>query len=256
MPEHNAVSSRAEHSLYRAAVPVSLAVLLLFSGCASLASARREQLYQALVSDDPELRGAAVARLPRTDAETRRVLTGRLVAGFSSEDEGVCEKSQDLLVGMGAAAVPDLCGALKDEDWFVRCYAAETLGRIGPAAVDAVPALLEALRDDDENVRQEAVSALRSIGRDRARLEADIVRAVALLEALRYDYRYIKDELAYRTLSLDVPKKAEEVKRFERERLAPETERVKRLFGEYVDAYGTAELTRLAARCGFLHLVR
>jgi HEAT repeat protein len=48
----------------------------------------------------------------------------------------------------------------------VRGHAAQALGRIGPAALDAVPELVSALEDSCEQVRQYAEVAIRQIQRD------------------------------------------------------------------------------------------
>jgi HEAT repeat protein len=48
-----------------------------------------------------------------------------------------------------------------------RAVAAESLGKIGPAAKPVIDALTEALKDDAEDVREEATKALKKIQGDK-----------------------------------------------------------------------------------------
>jgi len=59
--------------------------------------------------------------------------------------------------------VPALIEALKDDDYIVRQYAVEALGRIGPKAASAVPGIRAALNDEYPDVREAAAKALREI---------------------------------------------------------------------------------------------
>jgi HEAT repeat protein len=56
-----------------------------------------------------------------------------------------------------------LITALGDGNAWVRWLAAETLGRIGPAAAEAMPALTAALQDPDQEVLKAAKDALERI---------------------------------------------------------------------------------------------
>lgn len=67
--------------------------------------------------------------------------------------------------------------ALNEGNAASRAKAAESLGKIGPAARDAVPDLVRAVRDADEELREQAVIALGEIGDHRA--------SAALLPLLR-----------------------------------------------------------------------
>jgi len=58
---------------------------------------------------------------------------------------------------------PALINALQDEEYLVRYYACESLGRLGLAAKDALPALEKVLSDDAVNVRDAARDAQRKI---------------------------------------------------------------------------------------------
>lgn len=86
----------------------------------------------------------------------------RVVRAF--RDWGVRETAADSLGRIGDAAVPELVIALEDPDRDVRAQAARALARMGPQAEDAIPALIEALDDDDKEVRQGAARALGQIG--------------------------------------------------------------------------------------------
>lgn len=86
----------------------------------------------------------------------------RIVRAF--RDWGVRETAADSLGRIGDAAVPALITALEDADRDVRAQAARALARMGPKAEAAIPALIEALDDDDKFVRQGAARALGQIG--------------------------------------------------------------------------------------------
>jgi HEAT repeat protein len=73
-----------------------------------------------------------------------------------------CTQVREVVVGLGAPAVPALIQALEDSDIAVRCAAAEALGAIGDP--QAVPPLIKALRGWIENVRRAAAWALVKIG--------------------------------------------------------------------------------------------
>ncbi|MCH7988411.1 MAG: HEAT repeat domain-containing protein [Planctomycetes bacterium] len=71
--------------------------------------------------------------------------------------------SADVLIDIGAAAVPGLIESLSDDEPRVRAWAAYVLGRIGEDASDAVSALTDALSDPDETVQEYAQEALEAI---------------------------------------------------------------------------------------------
>lgn len=86
----------------------------------------------------------------------------RVVRAF--RDWGVRETAADSLGRIGDAAVPALIAALEDADRDVRAQATRALARMGPKAEDAIPALIDALDDDDKEVRRGAARALGQIG--------------------------------------------------------------------------------------------
>jgi len=59
------------------------------------------------------------------------------------------------------SGVPALIEALKDEDWYVRWYAAEAIVKISSPAA---PAVREALRDGNKDMKKKAAWALGRIG--------------------------------------------------------------------------------------------
>ena len=63
----------------------------------------------------------------------------QLVAKLADKDEAVRKEAARQLAGIGAPAVTRLAGALKFGNADLRRQAAEILGRIGNAAVDALP---------------------------------------------------------------------------------------------------------------------
>ena len=141
----------------------------------------------------PEVLSAA-ADLRRRDARVRLAAIRRLgelgpaAAPAAGELIRRLRRPQDrraaetALAAIGAGAVPALIEALRHRDFDVRGRAAETLGRMGAAALPAVPALLDAYRWNHG-----VEPALRSIG-DAAR--------PALRDALRSDDRIVRSAAA------------------------------------------------------------
>jgi HEAT repeat protein len=86
-----------------------------------------------------------------------------------------CTQVREVVVGLGAPAVPALIQALGDSDWDVRRAAAEALGKLGDP--QAVPALIQALGDSDRDVRRAAAEALGATRRPPSRAPAQRVGA-------------------------------------------------------------------------------
>ena len=91
---------------------------------------------------------------------------------------GVKETAADALARIGAASVPSLVEALRDENPDVRAQAAWALARMGPEAREAVPSLAAALADEDDRVRQSAARALGQIGPDAAEAVGVLIQAM------------------------------------------------------------------------------
>jgi HEAT repeat protein len=70
--------------------------------------------------------------------------------------------------GVAPEAASRLAVGLKSKDPGVRCQAAISLSRMGPAAREAVPALAAALKDREPSVRAAAAQALGAVGPDAA----------------------------------------------------------------------------------------
>lgn len=129
----------------------------------------RTRCAEVLGSFGPKARNAvpALVRLLKAGTLPLRTAAAEALISISTEKE---------------SGIPILVWALSDSpDVQVRRWAAEALGRLGFAALDAVPALVKALDDPDPAVRQEADKALKKIqgkmaegpaGPDRPRLAA------------------------------------------------------------------------------------
>ncbi len=101
-----------------------------------------------------------------------------LIDALGGEDTDAQDEVTVALVKIGPAAVPALIDVLRGGGEGVG-RAADALGAIGPAAVEAVPALADALRDEDADVRSCVAYALGKIGPGAA------PAASALADALR-----------------------------------------------------------------------
>ena len=81
----------------------------------------------------------------------------------TGQGEGLNSPSANAAYGLcsaGQPAVPALIECTRDSRWWLRAFAAETLGDIGPAASESVPALVELASDEDSTVRTETINAL------------------------------------------------------------------------------------------------
>jgi HEAT repeat protein len=123
-------------------------------------------LVRALAEGDP-VRKAATEALARIDPNwaTSPELDAA-IAGLAADLKRAGDSGQgaaDALVVIGPASVPALIRGLASDDRIEREAAANTLGRLGPAARDAVPALRGTLQDQHGWVRDAAARALRAI---------------------------------------------------------------------------------------------
>lgn len=102
------------------------------------------------------------------------------------------------LIALGAAAVPALIEALKDDNAGVREWAALTLTMVAPASEETVLALIEAMKDENCEVRSTAAFALTLVG------PAARPAIPALAEALK-DENFFRGEYVFeRRFSLAV----------------------------------------------------
>ena len=120
----------------------------------SMGARAMPMLNQALNDPDPNVRRAAAVTLAREGVDVR------LQAADLREEEpphAVRNQPED---------VPALQDALTDSDSRIRKVAAQSLGRIGPAARLAAPELALALQDPAAEVRDAASDALERLGPD------------------------------------------------------------------------------------------
>jgi HEAT repeat protein len=118
-------------------------------------------LYEALKGND-----ATFAReiLVEIDADAMPALIDEFKKDHWFKRRGQATKCVSWLGPAAKDAVPELIGALNDQDAAVRFDAAIALGKIDPTAKDTVPVLVDALKDRDTSVRRAAAEALDGIG--------------------------------------------------------------------------------------------
>jgi HEAT repeat protein len=117
-----------------------------------------------------------VLGLAQADVGSRRLVRGALrdLGAVAVPELARALQSGDVCLRQGAVemlrqidgaeqAIEALAEALRDDDWLVRVWAADALGRLREAAVAAVPALESAMRDSSVQVRTAAYVALRWI---------------------------------------------------------------------------------------------
>ncbi len=87
-----------------------------------------------------------------------------LIAALRDSDRSVCVQAANSLIRIGPAAVPFLAEGLSDQHSRARYWSAYALGMIGPEAKEAVPALTRALKDQERSVHMMAAATLGEIG--------------------------------------------------------------------------------------------
>ncbi|MGH7171856.1 MAG: HEAT repeat domain-containing protein [Gemmataceae bacterium] len=113
-----------------------------------------------------------------------------LIENTSEEDAPVVQAGYKAIHKIGAAAVPALTAAVKNENRNVRRFAITSLGRLGRDAQAAIPALLQALKKEDLLARRLATDAVGMIGRGNKEVVA------ALIEALKDNTNDVRDAAA------------------------------------------------------------
>jgi HEAT repeat protein len=125
-----------------------------------MAGSAVQPLCQAMVDEDMGVRHNAAEALARIGP----VAFPSLIEGMRHENKHVRIEAAYGLGLTGDDATEEIClvlaDALKDPDRDVRQFAAQSLGKIGPAAKLLLPALIETLKDEDQLVRVHAANAL------------------------------------------------------------------------------------------------
>jgi HEAT repeat protein len=127
-------------------------------------------LLVACCDGDPAVRRATLSALAQIDqnwpAHPRAGdAVPALVKELRSRSPEIMQTASGLLVRLGGAAVSELTRILSEGTSDTQhVYAAQTLGRIGPAAAPAVPALTQALTSEYTHVRLAAAEALAALG--------------------------------------------------------------------------------------------
>jgi HEAT repeat protein len=168
-----------------------------------------DALAKALKDDDTFVRRFAALALGEIGADAKGAVPA-LAAALRDREKRVVEAAATALGSMGSEGVKPLAALVKDpsKEPALRARAAESLGKIGPAAKSAVPVLVEVLQNKskdkkkknmpvDGSLRLEVVQALGSIGPEAKeaqpvleeiaanRRERDRVFKRAVTEALR-----------------------------------------------------------------------
>jgi len=135
-----------------------------------------QQLMRALGDESWRVRKCASEVFTSEDAGPE--LIQALIKALGEEDNaGLRNSATEVLIKIGAPAVPDLFKVLKDGDKDERKIAADILGDVkDPRALDP---LLATLKDPDENVRAAAAESLGMLG------DASVIER--LVETLRDD---------------------------------------------------------------------
>jgi HEAT repeat protein len=94
------------------------------------------------------------------------------------EEWDLGQTAADSLARIGPAAVPALLEVLRSPDPKRRARAARVLARMGPLAKEAAPSLVAALHDPDPQVRIAAARALGQIGPEAAAAVPALVEAM------------------------------------------------------------------------------
>jgi len=120
-----------------------------------------QHLMQALGDESWRVRKCASDVFTREDATPE--LIQALIKALGEEDNaGLRNSATEVLIKIGAPAVPDLFSVLKDGDKDERKIAADILGDVKDQR--ALEPLMDTLKDPDENVRAAAAESLGMLG--------------------------------------------------------------------------------------------
>jgi HEAT repeat protein len=118
--------------------------------------------WQELESRERTIRQVA-SLLNRIEAQNPGAAPSPLGVEREAATARVLQAKENALAEIADKVVPALVTLLSNEQWKVRCSAAEALGQAGPLAQTAVPALDKALKDVRMEVRAAALDALQRI---------------------------------------------------------------------------------------------
>jgi HEAT repeat protein len=125
-------------------------------------------LLAALKHDDPNQRAVAADALGQIEPPARDAVPA-LIGLMKDKSNDVRYKACEALARIGdSRALNVMLEAVKDRDWFLRCPAAEALGKFRPVTDEAVNALIAMMKDKEGLVRTSACDSLRDIGDARA----------------------------------------------------------------------------------------
>jgi HEAT repeat protein len=149
-----------------------------------------EELAEALQSDNPNAREAALAHLWLRGAECT-ALAPDLIEQLASRDAGLRSTAAEALGILGALvpeAIRALIQALDDGVEAVRLAAANALGAMGPDAREAISHFISRFDDPDPEVRETMARALTGVG------SAEPLRVLELLKrALASESPLVRD---------------------------------------------------------------
>jgi HEAT repeat protein len=120
-------------------------------------------IAEALKDPSASIRNAAAKALYPRGPAARQAVPALLDALGDPDSHVKMSAAGTLGAFRDRAFAPPIATLLKDENRHVRGYAAITLEKLGPLAVEAIPALEEALNDPDAGVLKDVARALKSI---------------------------------------------------------------------------------------------
>jgi hypothetical protein len=172
-------------------------------GMLGLAEVPLEPFHRALADPSREVRTAALFGLrPLVDETHDRGLLPQILERIGDPDTEVRNEALILLRKLKRVeSVPIILKkCVKDPDPLIRSSAAETLGSIGPPALEANPYLIELLRDEESRVVGSAWKALNRIN------EKDFDRSYATWRDWYEDeQRHFYTCLDHREVNLNLP---------------------------------------------------
>lgn len=136
-------------------------------------------LLRAAGDPDEMVRGKVFAALGAMRSQAEPAIAALLEALVIDESAAVRDAAAESLARIGHAAVPPLTGILDQDDPEVRWRAAQSLGRIGRRAAPAQEALRRLFKDRDPRVRLYAAEACWKIAADAPRVLPVILEGLA-----------------------------------------------------------------------------